>query len=94
LGKQVFDELLAQGGEPEAIVRERGLAQISDRTALAAVVARVVAANPDKAAQYRSGKVGLLGFFMGQVMRETQGKANPQMVQELVQDSLTPHPQS
>jgi glutaminyl-tRNA synthetase len=94
LGKQVFDELLAQGGEPEAIVRERGLAQISDRAALAAVVARVVAANPDKAAQYRSGKVGLLGFFMGQVMRETQGKANPQMVQELVQDSLTPHPQS
>jgi glutaminyl-tRNA synthetase len=55
---------------------------------LGAVVAKVIAANGDKAAQYRSGKSGLLGFFVGQVMRETQNRANPKVVQELVQAAL------
>jgi glutaminyl-tRNA synthetase len=88
LGKEVFAHMAEQGGDPRQIVAERGLAQINDAGELAEVVARVVAANPEKAAQYRGGKSGLLGFFVGQVMRETQNRANPKLAQELVQQVL------
>ncbi|HXF63273.1 MAG TPA: glutamine--tRNA ligase/YqeY domain fusion protein [Caldilineaceae bacterium] len=88
LGKEVFAEMVKTGADPRQLVAERGLAQINDPAALAPVVARVVEANPEKAAQYRSGKTGLLGFFVGQVMRETQSRANPKLAQELVQQRL------
>jgi glutaminyl-tRNA synthetase len=88
VGKEVFAQMAEQGGDPRQIVAERGLAQISDPGELAEVVARVVAANPEKVAQYRGGKSGLLGFFVGQVMRETQSRANPKLAQELVQQAL------
>ncbi len=88
IGKEVFAAMLEGGGSPEQIVRERGLEQIADAAHLEPIVAQVVAANPDKAEQYRSGKTGLLGFFIGQVMRATQGKANPQLVQTLVEREL------
>jgi glutaminyl-tRNA synthetase len=88
LGKEVLAEMLATGGDPARIVADRGLAQINDAAQLAPIVAAVVAANAEKAEQYRSGKTGLLGFFVGQVMRETQSRANPQLTQQLVQREL------
>ena len=88
IGKEVFAAMLEGGGSPELIVRDRGLEQIDDAAHLEPIVAEVVAANAAKAEQYRSGKTGLLGFFVGQVMRATQGKANPQLVQTLVEREL------
>ena len=77
-----------RGGDPEQIIAERGLAQVSDEDTIAALVDEVLAANPDKVDQYRAGKTGLLGFFVGQVVRSSQGKANPQVVQRLLGDRL------
>jgi len=88
LGKEVFGEMIATGRDPQQIVAERGLEQIDDEAHLLPVVDRIIAANADKAAQYRAGKTGLLGFFVGQVMRETQSRANPKLVQTLVQRQL------
>ena len=90
--KQVFAAMVAGefGGDPAAIVEARGLGQISDTGALAAVVAEVVAANPAQAEQFRSGKEALMGFFVGQVMRATGGRAEPQIVQKLLREELAP----
>jgi glutaminyl-tRNA synthetase len=86
--KEVFTEMLQSGEAPEAIVERRGLEQVTDAGALEPIVTRLIAENPDEAARYREGKTGLLGFFVGQVMRETKGKANPKLVQELVKRKL------
>jgi glutaminyl-tRNA synthetase len=87
-GKEVFAVLVDQGGDPEQIIADRGLAQVSDESAIAAMVDEVIAANPDKAEAYRAGKTALAGFFVGQVVRASQGKANPQVVQKLVAERL------
>ena len=87
-GKEVFAVLMAEGGDPEQIIAERGLAQISDEAAIAALVDEVIAANPDKADAYRSGKTQLMGFFVGQAVRASQGTANPQVIQKLVAERL------
>ena len=76
------------GGDARAIVDQRGLAQIADQGALRAVVDEVVAAHPAQAAEYRAGKEALLGFFVGQVMRATGGRAEPRAVQELLREAL------
>jgi glutaminyl-tRNA synthetase len=86
--KEVFAEMMSRGGEPAAIVEAKGLQQISDPAKLTPLIEQVIAKNAAKAAEYRSGKTGLLGFFIGQAMRETKGKANPQLVQELVKEML------
>jgi aspartyl-tRNA(Asn)/glutamyl-tRNA(Gln) amidotransferase subunit B len=88
--KQVFAALVAgeSGGDPAAIVAARGLGQISDAGELAAVVAGVVAAHPEQAGQFREGKEALLGFFVGQVMKTTGGRAEPRIVQELLRKEL------
>ena len=86
--KEVFAELVDRGGDPRRIIVERGLAQVSDEDAIASLVDEVLAANPDKVAAYRAGKTALLGFFVGQVIRGSQGKANPQVVQKLLADRL------
>ncbi len=86
--RAVFSELVTTGGDPAAIVEARGLRQVADTSALKPVVERVIAANPDKVAQYRAGKTGLVGFFTGQVMRETKGAANAAVVQELLAEVL------
>ncbi len=80
--------MLESGRSPREIVEEQGLEQLSDAGALTEVVESVLAAHPDQVAAYRGGKSGLLGFFVGQVMRQTQGRANPQLVRELVDESL------
>ncbi len=86
--KDVFARMWASGEEPAAIVAREGLAQVSDSGALQEVVAEVVAAHPAQVASYRGGKTGTLGFFVGQVMRRTAGRANPRLVQELLERAL------
>jgi len=70
------------------IVRDLGLAQVSDAEALAAVVAEVVARNPEEVAKYRAGGQKVMAWLMGQVMRETRGKGNPAIVKELLEQAL------
>ncbi len=74
--------------EPKAVVEAEGMAQMQDTAALEALCARIVEAHPEEAAKYRAGKKGLLGWFVGQVMRETRGKANPQEVQAILRRLL------
>jgi glutaminyl-tRNA synthetase len=86
--KEVFAEMVRNGGDPRIIIADRGLSQVSDEGTIKSIIDRVLAANPDKVEQYRGGKTGLLGFFIGQVMRSSAGKANPQVIQQLLGDRL------
>jgi len=88
LAKQVFEIMLETGEDPGAIAAAHGLQQVSDTGALAASIAEVMAANPDKVADYRSGKDKLFGFFVGQVMKASGGKANPSVVNDLLKVAL------
>jgi aspartyl-tRNA(Asn)/glutamyl-tRNA(Gln) amidotransferase subunit B len=88
IAKSVFDEMVSSGKTPAQIVAEQGLTQISDEVAILTAIDAVLAANADKVAQYRSGKDKLFGFFVGQVMKATQGKANPQKLNELLRSRL------
>jgi aspartyl-tRNA(Asn)/glutamyl-tRNA(Gln) amidotransferase subunit B len=88
IAKAVFEEMVTTGKTPLQIVEEQGLKQISDEGAIVAAVEQVIAANPDKVAEYRGGKDKLFGFFVGQVMKATQGKANPQKLNELLRTKL------
>jgi aspartyl-tRNA(Asn)/glutamyl-tRNA(Gln) amidotransferase subunit B len=87
-GKDVLSEMFETGREAEAIIAEKGLAQISDVDALKELVAQVIRDHPGPVSQYLAGKASILGFFIGQVMRATRGKANPQIVRELLQMHL------
>ncbi len=87
-GREVLSELVERGGEPAEIIAARGLAQVSDEDALAAIVDGVMAANPDQVAAYRDGKTALFGFFVGQTIRASNGNANPQVVQKLLAQRL------
>ncbi|MCL2491385.1 MAG: Asp-tRNA(Asn)/Glu-tRNA(Gln) amidotransferase subunit GatB [Coriobacteriia bacterium] len=86
--KEVFAAMLEAGQMPKVIARERGLKQVSDTGVIEAAVDSVLAAHPDKVEAYRGGKVGLIGFLVGQVMRETQGQANPSLVNEILTQKL------
>jgi aspartyl-tRNA(Asn)/glutamyl-tRNA(Gln) amidotransferase subunit B len=88
IAKTVFEQMLASGEPPARIVAAQGLSQVTDTSAIDAAIAGVLAANPDKVAEYRAGKDKLFGFFVGQVMKATQGKANPQKVNELLKQRL------
>ncbi|GAB4232965.1 MAG: Asp-tRNA(Asn)/Glu-tRNA(Gln) amidotransferase subunit GatB [Acidobacteriota bacterium] len=90
--KDVFAKMYESGEDPERIVEAAGLRQISSEADLAGHVERVIAENPDKVEAYRGGKKGLLGFFVGQVMRATQGQANPQVVNRLLLERLEGSP--
>ena len=86
--KEVFAEMAASGDAPARIVEAKGMKQVSDTGLIQEVVARIIAENPDKAEAYRSGKKGLSGFFIGQVMREMKGQANPKVVNQIVTEEL------
>jgi len=88
IAKDVFAEMFATGRDAAAIVEEKGLRQVSDSGAIAAIVDAVLAENPDKVAEYRSGKDKLFGFFVGQTIKRSGGKANPGMVNELLKAKL------
>jgi aspartyl-tRNA(Asn)/glutamyl-tRNA(Gln) amidotransferase subunit B len=87
--KTLFEALWSGEGEVDAIIEARGLKQVSDTGELKAIVEQVVADNPDQVEQFRAGKEKVLGFFVGQVMKQTQGKANPKQVNELLRDALS-----
>jgi aspartyl-tRNA(Asn)/glutamyl-tRNA(Gln) amidotransferase subunit B len=88
IAKDVFDAVAETGEAPDAIVQTRGLRQVTDSGAIEAAVAAVLAANPDKVAEFRGGKDKLFGFFVGQVMREMKGKGNPGLVNEALKRAL------
>ncbi len=88
ISKQVFEIMLETGQGAAAIVEEKGLKQTSDTGAIEAEIAKIMAANEDKVAEYRSGKDKLFGFFVGQTMKAMQGKANPQVINDLLKKAL------
>jgi aspartyl-tRNA(Asn)/glutamyl-tRNA(Gln) amidotransferase subunit B len=88
IAKDLFEAVVESGEAPDAIVEKRGLRQVTDTGAIDAAVAKVLAANPDKVADYRGGKEKIYGFFVGQVMREMKGKGNPALVNEALKQAL------
>ncbi len=87
-GKALLEKTEATGKSPRAIVEAEGLAQVSDTAAIRAVCEQILAENPEQVARYRGGKTGLLGWFMGQVMRATRGKADPNAARRILQELL------
>ncbi len=88
IAKQIFEEMVISGKNPKQIVDEKGLVQISDPTKIEPIIDEVIAKNPDNVAKFKAGNSKLLGFFVGQVLKATQGKANPQVVNQLVAKKL------
>jgi aspartyl-tRNA(Asn)/glutamyl-tRNA(Gln) amidotransferase subunit B len=88
IAKTVFKELLETGKDPQTIVEEQGLVQISDEGAIQAIVEQIVQANPQSVADFKAGKEKAVGFLVGQIMKETKGKANPGLVNKLILESL------
>jgi aspartyl-tRNA(Asn)/glutamyl-tRNA(Gln) amidotransferase subunit B len=88
MAKQVFETMLETGDGAAKIVEDRGLKQTSDTGTIDAVIADILSANADKVAQYKDGKEALFGFFVGQTMKAMAGKANPQVVNELLKKAL------
>ena len=89
IAKQVFDIMFETGKDAAAIVEEQGLKQVTDTSAIEKVIDEVMAANQDKVAEYKSGKDKLFGFFVGQVMKVSGGKANPAIVNEMLKKKLS-----
>ncbi len=89
MAKNVFEEMFATGGQPEDIVKEKGLAQISDEDTLTRVIDEIVSGNPKVVEDYKQGKEKALGFFVGQVMKATKGQANPAVVNKLLKERLS-----
>ena len=88
IGKTVFEEMFATGKNPEKIIEEKGLVQVSDTSAIETVIDEVLAKNADSLAKYRSGKLGLFGFFVGEAMKATKGQASPKVVNEILKKKL------
>jgi len=88
IAKTVFEEMYRSGSDPDTIVREKGLVQIIDKTEIALVIEEVLKKNPEEVERFRAGEEKLSGFFVGQVMKATKGKANPQLVNELLRKRL------
>ena len=88
IGKQIIFDMMKDGTMASKIVEDRGLSQISDTSAIKDVAKKVVEAHPNEVAAYKNGKVQLLGFFVGQVMKETKGRANPKAVNEILKEIL------
>ena len=89
IAKKVFEEMVKTGKEPEKIVEEKGLVQISDEGAIKEVVDKIIAANPQSVEDYKNGKDRALGFLVGQCMKEMKGKGNPQILNKLILEYLT-----
>lgn len=88
IAKTVFAEMLVSGKDPESIVKEKGLIQISDEGAIRPIIEKVISLNPQSVADYKAGKERAIGFLVGQVMKETKGKANPQLVNQLLVEMM------
>ena len=90
IAKQVFEKMWTGGGDADQVIADQGLRQITDNGAIESLIDAIIGANPDQAAQYRAGKEKVFGFFVGQVMKQSQGKANPQQVNDLLKQKLRP----
>lgn len=88
IAKQVFEEMIKSGENPTKIVEAKGLVQISDPTIISAIIDEIIAKNPDNVAKFKAGNTKLLGFFTGQALKATGGKANPKLVNTLVAEKL------
>ena len=88
IAKDVFAEMMATGKDAAVIVDEKGLKQVTDTGAIEKAVDEIIAANQEKVAEYKSGKDKLFGFFVGQVMKATGGKANPAVLNDLLKKKL------
>jgi aspartyl-tRNA(Asn)/glutamyl-tRNA(Gln) amidotransferase subunit B len=88
IAKEVFEAMWSEGAAADAIIEAKGLKQITDTSAIEKAIDEVMAKNPQQLADYRSGKDKLFGFFVGQVMKATQGKANPAQLNELLKRKL------
>lgn len=91
IAKTVFKEMIESGKSPQAIVEEKGLVQISDERAIQAIVDTVIDDNPQSVVDYKAGKDKAIGFLVGQVMKETKGKANPALVNKLIIEKMNTH---
>lgn len=87
--KTVFEEVYGTGSDPDSVVKEKGLAQVSDEDSIRSEVKKILDSHPDEVAQFREGKTKVLGFFVGQVMKATKGKANPKVVNKILQELLS-----
>jgi len=90
MAKKILPDLLEQGGDPEHLMKEKGMVQLTDESAIRAVIQKVLDANGPNVEAYRNGKDKLFGFFVGQVMKETKGSANPEQLNALLKDMLNP----
>lgn len=88
MGKKIFVEMFQTGKDPEAIIQEQNLSQVSDTGAIETVIAAIMNQNPGQVEQYRAGKTKVFGFFVGQVMKEMKGQANPQVVNDILKKKL------
>jgi aspartyl-tRNA(Asn)/glutamyl-tRNA(Gln) amidotransferase subunit B len=88
VAKEVFDKMWSTGRGAQAIVDEEGLAQTGDESAIVALVTAVLEENPDAVAQFRKGRTNIVGFLVGQVIKKSQGKANPKIVSDLMRRQL------
>ncbi len=88
IAKQVFEEMVNSGENPSKIVEDKGLVQITDVNIILPIIDEVMAKNPDNVAKYKAGNDKLFGFFVGQVLKATDGKANPKVVNDLVMEKL------
>ena len=89
IGKKVIEELFENPKEPEEIIKEKGWIQISDEGAIREVVLKVLEENPNSVADYKAGKDRAIGFLVGQAMKATKGKANPQMLNKMLKEELS-----
>lgn len=89
IAKDIIVELLEKGGSAQKIVEDKGMSVISDEGALKEIIQKIIDANPGQVAAYKGGKDKLFGFFVGQVMKETQGRANPQAINKLLKEALS-----
>jgi aspartyl-tRNA(Asn)/glutamyl-tRNA(Gln) amidotransferase subunit B len=88
IGKSIFEEMCISGSTPDAIIESQGLKQISDDGAIEEIIMTVISENPSQVEAYLGGKDKLFGFFVGQVMKLTEGKANPKAVNSILKDKL------
>ncbi|GBE73941.1 glutamyl-tRNA(Gln) amidotransferase subunit B [Microcystis aeruginosa NIES-87] len=89
IAKEILPELLTQGGSPKALVEKKGLIQISDTSAIEKLIAEIIAAHPSELEKFRSGKTNLKGFFVGQVMKKSGGKADPKLTSQILDQKLS-----
>ena len=89
IAKEIFPIMIENNSDPEVIVKEKNLVQISDSSEIEEIIQKIIDANPAQVDEYRAGKEKVFGFFVGQVMKESKGKANPKIVNEILRKKLS-----